>query len=214
MTDDPDRLARLERVYAATGREELASGYAAWAGDYDADVMAMGYQSPNMVAAMVTRHVPAPGGTMLDAGCGTGLLGVMLRPFGYVPIIGIDMSAEMLAAAKARRCYDGLRRMVMGERLDFPDGAFGAAVASGVFTAGHAPASSFDELARVVRPGGRLVFGLRHDGDHGNAYRETCDRLVAAGRLRLVEESRPFRAFLLSREEAHVLNVVRAYAVA
>lgn len=214
MTDDPDRLARLERVYAASDREELASGYAAWARDYDADVMAMGYQSPNMVAAMVTRHVPPPGRTLLDAGCGTGLLGVMLKPFGYVPLIGIDMSEDMLAAARARRCYDGLRRMVMGEPLDFPDGAFGAAVASGVFTAGHAPASSFEELARVVRPGGRIVFGLRHDGEHGNGYRAACDVLVAAGRMRLVEESRPFRAFLVSAEEAHVLNVVRCYEVA
>ena len=214
MTDDPTRLARLERVYAAESRDALVDQYAAWVADYDSDVFAMGYQSPTMVAAMTARHVPPRKGPVLDAGCGTGLLGLMLRPLGYAPLIGIDMSEDMLAAARSRQAYDALRRMVLGEPLDFPDGAFGAALASGVFTAGHAPASAFAAQARVVRPGGMLVFGMRSDGDHAVAYRAACDVLVREGRLDLVAETLPFRAFVLSQAEAHVMTVVRAYRVA
>ncbi len=213
MTDDPDRVARLERVYAAGDREELGRSYAHWVSSYDVDVMAMGYQLPALVAAVTARHVVPGAGPVLDVACGTGLVGALLQPLGYRPLVGIDMSHDMLAVARARRVYDDLHAMVLGERLDFADGAMAAAVASGVFTAGHAPPDAFDELARVVRTGGTIIVSLRADGDHAAAYRARCDALVGQGRMSLLAETRPCRSFLLCEDEAHVLNVVRVYVV-
>src|SRR5215217_8326125 len=70
---------------------------------------------------------------------------------GYRNLVGIDISDGMLARARERGVYADLRDQVLGETLDFADESFVAVVATGVFTAGHAPASAFIELLRVTR---------------------------------------------------------------
>jgi SAM-dependent methyltransferase len=209
--EERERLRRLEKVYAAKNRQELDESYRQWACDYDRDVMSMGYMSPTLVAGMTARHVP-PATAVLDAGCGTGLLGLMLRALGYRRIIGIDMSEAMLAIATQRGVYAACHKMILGERLEFSNATFGAAVAAGVFTAGHASAQAFDELGRVVARNGYIVVGLRADGAVGERYGAACD--ARKGKVwRLVAASDAFQAFPLSPSEAHILNVVRVYQV-
>ena len=60
--------------------------------------------------------------------------------------------------------------MVMGETLGFASGVFDAVIAVGVLTLGHAPANSLDELARITKPSGYVVFTVRTD-----LYREPCN---------------------------------------
>jgi ubiquinone/menaquinone biosynthesis C-methylase UbiE len=170
----------------------------------------MGYASPAVVAAMTARHVSTDA-RILDAGCGTGLLGLLLRALCYRQITGIDMNEDMMTIARARDVYARCHVMVLGERLDFTDGHFTAVVASGVFTAGHAPPEAIAELRRIVTPGGMIVLGLRADGEVGAIYRDACDRAEAQGNWRLIDASQSFQAFPLSQDEAHVTNVVRVY---
>lgn len=208
------REERLAAVYAAADRDELQRQYRTWAAHYDADVFAMGYSVPGMVAAMAARHLPVQASPILDCGAGTGLLGVLLSGLGYSGFTAIDMSAEMLELAERRELYDTCRQMVLGEPLDFPDGHFAAAVAAGVYTAGHAPASSFGELCRITRPGGLVIFGARADGGYGTPYRDEQDRLASEGAWELEAASETYPAFLVAPEEAHVLNRVFVYRVA
>lgn len=208
------REERLAAVYAAGGRAELERQYKTWAAHYDADVFALGYTVPGMVAAMTARHLPGEAAPLLDCGAGTGLLGVLLTGLGYRGLTAIDMSREMLELAAARGVYDFCQRMVLGERLDFPDATFAAVAAAGVFTAGHAPAESFTELCRVTRPGGLVIFGARADGDHGAAYGKQQAALEEAGAWKLEAESEAYPAFLVAPEEAHVRNRVFVYRVA
>lgn len=182
--------------------------YAEWARDYDRDVMVLGYQLPPVVAGLVCRHVPRDAGPLLDIGCGTGLIGLALQALGYGEMTGADLSEAMLAVAAARGCYDATVRAELGRRLDFPDGSFYSVVASGVFTAGHAPASAFAELARVAARGGRVIITWRADGDHADAYRAAAEALSAAGDWQLIDQSRPYVVFPLSEADAGVLNSV------
>ena len=89
-------------VYGAKSTEELKRKYDTWAANYDRDVESVGYRSPAMAAGLFGRYVPADAGEILDAGCGTGLLGDLLVPLGYRGLVGIDLSREMLARAEAR----------------------------------------------------------------------------------------------------------------
>lgn len=187
--------------------------YAAWARDYDRDVLVLGYQLPPVVAGLVARHVPTGAGPLLDVGCGTGLIGLALQALGYDEMTGADLSEAMLAVAAARGCYEGTVRAELGQRLDFPDGSFFAVVASGVFTQGHAPASAFAELARITARGGRIVITWRADGDHADGYRAAAEALTEAGRWRLLDSSRPYVVFPLSEEDAGVLNIVSVFEV-
>ena len=189
--------AAMAAVFAAANNDELAKGYADWADNYDSENAASGFRMPQMCAAFFARYAPGDAAPILDAGCGTGVAGDCLKVLGYRGIVGIDLSEAMLAYAARLGVYDSLHRMVLGERLDFPDRHFAAVLVSGVFTEGHAPHSSFDELIRITRAGGALVFNVRDDIYEQRGFRERQDRLEAEGRWRLRERSEPFRPFTL-----------------
>jgi predicted TPR repeat methyltransferase len=150
--------AQLERVYDAKTQAELAKLYDEWSESYDADMLQLGYIYPAIMGGLTARYVLNPSDTILDAGAGTGLIGHVLSVLGYSNLIAMDMSEGMLAKARGRGVYAQVVNAVLGEALPFDDASAGAVVAAGVFTMGHAPASSFDELARVLRPGGHLIF--------------------------------------------------------
>jgi predicted TPR repeat methyltransferase len=151
---------KLDAVYAATSGAEVARTYDAWAATYDAEMAALGYRHPTICLAFLARHLP-PGGPVLDAGAGTGLLGEWLKLAGYAPVEAVDLSPGMLAVAAARGSYDRLEEGDLTRRLPFEDARFAGAVCAGVFTTGHVGAEGLDELLRVVRPGGVLVLTVK-----------------------------------------------------
>ncbi len=187
----------LAAAFSARDAGELEARYAEWAETYDAENAAAGYRNPQLCAAFFARYVPPDARPILDAGCGTGLAGDCLRVLGYHGLTGIDLSRPMLAHAEALGFYDHLLPMVLGEPLDFPDAHFAAVIATGVFTEGHAPHSSFDELIRITRPGGHLVFNVRDDIYEQQGFRERQHALETAGLWRLRERSDPFRPFTI-----------------
>lgn len=194
MGDSTEREQRLNRVYAAQGTDDIERIYNEWADDYEEDVFTLGYTLPGVAAGFIGRHVP-PGEKALDAAVGTGALGDILRVLDYADLTGIDLSEGMMQRAREKGAYRELRRMMLGEPLDFPDDHFDACFSVGVFTEGHAPPESFDELIRVVRPGGWMVFSVRADVYEKGGFREKQRALEADGRWRLVRMSDAFTMF-------------------
>ncbi|SMH57906.1 class I SAM-dependent DNA methyltransferase [Mesorhizobium australicum] len=188
----------LNQVYAAKSEAELAVAYAAWSNGYDRETAALGYCLPFVIAAWVARHVPVEAGPLLDAGCGSGLSGPYLAALGYQDIDGLDMSSEMLALARGRGVYRNLVEAALGARLPLADGAYAAVLSTGVFTEGHAPASSLDDMARIVRPGGALIFTVRDSVLDKGGFRAKFTELESAGRWARIEESPSFRAFAVA----------------
>jgi SAM-dependent methyltransferase len=109
-------------------------------------------------AAAAARHV-APGGSVLDLGCGTGELTMMVAANG-MRTTGCDISPEMLriaAAAGASRAVDWVELEPGWDVLPFPDQAFDAVIASSVFEYVGDPAAVLRECRRVLRPDGVVV---------------------------------------------------------
>ena len=183
---------KVQRVYAARDADELLQRYAEWAADYDEDLERdFGYLLPSAAASTVQRFV-SKDAKVLDAGAGTGLVGAALHQLGYRHIDALDMSPDMLALAAQKAVYAERFEMRLGEPLGFLDGRYDAAVAVGVLTLGHAPAAALDEIARVVRPGGHVVFSLREDVYAEQGFKEKQAALEAAGSWTLVEAGAPF----------------------
>lgn len=172
---------KLSSAYAATSAAEVARTYDAWADTYDAEMAALGYRHPTICLALLARHLP-PGGPVLDAGAGTGLIGEWLKLIGYTPVEGVDLSPGMLAAAARKGVYDRLAEADLTARLPFEDGRFAGCVCSGVFTTGHVGAEGLDELLRVLRPGGILVLTVKDKTWEGGVA-ERLDSLAQAGTL-------------------------------
>jgi SAM-dependent methyltransferase len=154
------------------------------ASTWDADTVAAGYVSLSLAAAMLRRFVQA--GSVLDAGCGTGGLGMLLD--GY-DLVGIDFSPKMVEHTRQRGVYRAVERMTLGERLAFNDARFDAVVALGVLAGGHAPPEALDELLRVSKPGAHLIFTMGTEAHNHNDKRE---ELESAGRWTLVEATDPY----------------------
>ena len=191
----------LEAVYTATSDEELAEAYARWAADYDRHTLQMGYCLPWMITAWVTRHVPKGDGPLLDAGCGTGLSAPALNALGYDNIEGMDLSEEMLAIAGHRSAYRELKSAALGKALPWPDDHFAAFFSTGVFTEGHAPASALDELVRITRSGGHAILTVRETVLKAGGFRDKFAELEHAGKWLPVEESTPYRAFMIDEPD-------------
>jgi len=202
---------KLQWIYSSRDNEELSERYDQWAKDYDNDLENdFAWRGPEIAAGFFAKYVPKEA-RVLDAGAGTGLVGVTLAQRGYRDIVAIDLSKGMLEEAGWKNVYRELRQMVMGETLDFPTGSFDAVISVGVLTLGHAPASSFDELIRVTRPGGHIVFSLRPDVYEEGGFKEKMAELENEGRWELVEVSE--KKQVLPKGEPDVYHQVWIYRV-
>ena len=115
----------------------------------------------DMHVALVHALSPVPGERLLDLGCGAGHVAELAAAAGAV-VTGIDLSPRLTEVAKARAeagGYDIAYSVGDAENIaGFEDGAFDALVSSVgmIFAPDHDAVAG--EVARVVRPGGRLAF--------------------------------------------------------
>jgi len=191
----------LGDVYGARSPEEIGAIYDGWSESYDADNLRKGFRLPGLAAGYVARHVPKEAGPVLDAGCGTGLVGEALWALGYRSIRGIDISEGMLNSAARLTMYEKLDLRDLSKPLPEEDGSVAATVCTGSFGPGHAPASALAELARVTRPGGAVVFNLVEGAWEDRGFPEAMEALSRAGRWEEVERSAPVRAYLLAEPD-------------
>jgi ubiquinone/menaquinone biosynthesis C-methylase UbiE len=142
---------------------------------------------------MVARHVAPTQEQVLDAGAGTGVLGEILTALGYPNIVGLDASEGMLKIADLKNNYRELTHQFLGQALTFDDDAFALVVSSGVFTQGHAPLEGLDELVRVTRCGGHLVFSIARTYLDG-PFEQKRRQLEQANLWRLVGHSERYNS--------------------
>ena len=181
----------LGQVYSAKKPEEVAALYDRWADTYDAEMAAAGYRHPSIALALLARHLPRGATPVLDAGCGTGLVGEWLGIVGYPEIEGLDISAGMLERARAKGAYARLHNLALGGPLPFADGHFAGIVSAGVFTTGHVGAEGLDELIRICRKGGAIVLTVKNTLWEGG-FAARIAELEAQGMIARAEETEPY----------------------
>jgi predicted TPR repeat methyltransferase len=202
---------KLQWIYSSRDNQELENRYDEWADTYDLDLEHdYGWRVPKLTAVFLDKYVPK-NGRILDAGAGTGLVGECLQAKGYRNLVAIDLSQKMLEKARSKKVYRELYQMVLGDNLDFPTDHFDAVVSVGVLTYGHAPPSSFDELLRVTKSNGHIVFSIRIDVYESKGFKEKQDLLEQEGKWKLVEVSESMQAF--SDKERDVYQRVWVYKV-
>ena len=192
QTSDADRHeGHLGAVYAAKSPDEVARHYDAWASRYDTEMAMAGYRHPAIALALLARHLKRGAAPVLDAGCGTGLIGEWLGILGYPRAEGLDLSEGMLAVAARKGVYAALHRARLGGPLAFHDGRFAGVISAGVFTTGHVGAEALPELLRITRAGGIMVLTVK-DAVWNAGFSARIQELEADGRLMLVEETAPY----------------------
>ena len=182
----------IHDLRSAATLDDLEKAYDALGEEYEAEVNRYGWLGPRLAAEKAAAFID-PASVVIDAGAGSGLLGMELSKLGFQTIDGIDISEVQLAHAESKGVYRSLLHARLGHPLPLPTDSYDAMVSAGTFTFGHVPASGFDEIVRIVRSGGFLVFTLPAEGDP-EGYREKYDELSATEQWSLIEWGDPFRS--------------------
>lgn len=144
LTDVPDRAPDqyVQRVFDD------------FAGSFDRKLELLGYRAPRLVTDALIDVAPrlgVGGVVMLDAGCGTGLCGPLLRPFAK-RLEGVDLSAGMLDKARARVEYDLLVQAELTAFLGSKPDAYDVIVSADTLC-------YFGELGEVLAAAARALTG-------------------------------------------------------
>lgn len=128
----------------------------------------------NTLQALVAFSGAAPGTTVLDVACGPGLVSVAFAAHGCA-VTGIDVTAHCLDMARARAAEHAVTDRTTfieapAAAIPVPSGGFDLAVCRFAFHHMEEPAAALHEMARAVRPGGRvLVADMICDDDPAKA---------------------------------------------
>ncbi|EXJ70001.1 uncharacterized protein A1O5_07074 [Cladophialophora psammophila CBS 110553] len=165
----------MKRAYALSSAAEARDLYDTWAMEYDKDLEAEEYAAPKLAAQALVdaldgeeghgdlghAHGPGVGRNerdqqlaglqILDAGCGTGLVGLQLARFGARDVTGLDISPGMLSVARHTNVYGALEQADLSKPITKPDESFDAVVCVGTLTRGHVGPQVVREFVRLVR---------------------------------------------------------------
>lgn len=201
MSEQQQESVSLDEALREKSVGDTRELYDDWARNYERDNIVKGYRTPWMGAAMLARYLPADRGPILDAGCGTGLVGEALSVLGYDRIIGCDLSPGMMDLAAKRGGYAELVQQDMSDFFQWPDAHFAAFICIGCFAPGHAPAESLREMVRITRPGGVGVFSILDINLEERGFGPTMRDLTEAGNWRILEQTRSFRPYVIDEPD-------------
>lgn len=169
--------------------ENLRAYYDDWARDYNVDITSAEYSGPVISARLLQQYLTNTDLSLLDAGCGTGLVGIELHALGYRQIDGFDLSEAMVEQAGTsgvyRKLTGGLDMMQAAK--SYAAGSYDAVLSVGVFTLGHVPPEALVVLLELVRPGGLLLVSTRTHYYEQTEFQSLVDELLTGSRIELVK---------------------------
>ena len=181
MADTPDPSSILQKLgrYEAENRSTKPL-YDEWAQSYENDLVnKLGYSAHRIAAEALTNSVEDRNATIMDIGCGTGLVGLELARHGFSTVDGLDISPEMISHARTKSIYRDLLIGDMNVRTAVPDAAYDAIICAGSFAPGHLGPGSHLEFIRIVKPGGIMVIfmnGVHFEIDRYEAHITALER--------------------------------------
>ena len=147
--------------------------YKSWAKDYDEEMIKIGLQGPQSIIGKWLEHyspeslqTQAASGRkhrILDAGCGTGLVGEYMStvvPMDNVELYGGDITPEMLEEVKGKKGnagYFDLQVINLKKELPYEEEFFDSVITCGVFLVGHCGPDCLPNIFRVLKKGGLFV---------------------------------------------------------
>ncbi len=158
--------------------EYLRTVFDGYADRFEQHLIALGYRVPGLIRAALLKHTTIAAGErlgpVLDLGCGTGLVGVVLSDLALAPLVGVDVSPRMLASAAAKQLYAELRETDLMQFLADDVTRWQAILAGDVLVYFGALREVLACVHSRLEPGGWFVFTVEellpghHDKMHGD----------------------------------------------
>ena len=166
-------------LHTLKSTDEVRDLYDDWSKNdkYNQDMIDWKYSGPKEVVSAFLPHAINKGIKILDAGCGSGLVGEELSKEGYSIVHGADIAAKLMNSIPAG-IYHELHNIDLNKPINFTDDFFDAVLCVGTFTFGHVKAKALSEFTRIVKSGGIIGFTINEGVflDHG--FKSELDHLV------------------------------------
>jgi len=153
-------------IYKLKETEEVMKYYDEWGieNKYDQDMVDWKYSGPKETVEIFKKYAKDKNIKIYDAGCGTGLVGVELKKFGYNEYDGADLSQKLLDLIP-KNLYKNLFKADLNKPVEINDNAYDAVMCVGTFTFGHVKPQALDEFIRITKNKGLICFTI-NEGIH------------------------------------------------
>lgn len=144
----------------------VAQMFDRFAKDFDETLAQLHYAAPSLLISALSEVIPFAERRLvvLDAGCGTGLCGVLLRSTSK-QLIGVDLSAGMLAVAKERNVYDELHESELVAFMRAHPANYDLVISGDTLVYFGALEEAMSAAAGALRPRGLLAFTVEAEPD-------------------------------------------------
>jgi predicted TPR repeat methyltransferase len=149
--------ASAREVPARASDDYVRVHFDAFAEGFDRNLKELNYRAPELVAEALRRSVGVEPLAVLDAGCGTGLCGALVRPL-CRQLVGVDLSQGMLTRAEKSACYDELVAAELGAFMRSRPGAFDAIVCADTLVYFGPLEEPLAAARQALRADGPLIF--------------------------------------------------------
>jgi predicted TPR repeat methyltransferase len=167
LAEEPAHPIAQHMLAACSGRDVpprasdafVEQTFDSFAASFDAKLAKLHYRAPALIAELLGESDVEASKSLdvLDAGCGTGLCGPLIAPYAR-RLVGVDLSARMLALARARNVYDELIKRELTACLGDALSAFDLIVSADTLVYFGPLEDVIAASANALRPGGLLIF--------------------------------------------------------
>ena len=153
-------------IYKLKKTDEVMNYYDEWGegNKYDRDMIDWNYTGPKETVEVLNKYQKKKNIKIYDAGCGTGLVGVELKKYGFKDFYGADLSQRLLDLVP-----NGLYKKLVKSDLNKPiledENIYDVVMCVGTFTFGHVKPHALDEFLRITKKGGLICFTI-NEGIH------------------------------------------------
>ena len=153
-------ISKLD-IYKIKKPEELLKYYQDWTDNnkYNKDMVDWNYTAPQETVSVLRKYALDKNSKILDAGCGTGLVGVELKKYDYSNIEGVDFSQSMLDLVP-QNIYKKIEKIDLNKPLKFKNNIYDVVMCVGTFTYGHVKPHALDEIIRITKNKGLICFTI------------------------------------------------------
>ncbi len=178
-------------IYQLKSKEKVLDYYDNWTkkGQYNKDMVVWNYEAPQNTASLLNKHAIDKKINILDAGCGTGLVGKELKKYGYSNLTGIDFSQSMLDLIPPG-IYHTIDLIDLNEPLKYEDNTFDAIMCVGTFTYGHVKAHALNEFIRIIKNKGLICFTINEGIYKEYEFDKKINELTTNNQWEIIEFSK------------------------
>jgi len=168
-------------IYKLKTTDEVMKYYDDWGikNKYDQDMADWKYSGPKETVEVFNKYAKSKDIKIYDAGCGTGLVGVELKKFGYNYYDGADLSQKLLDLVP-KKLYQKLSKIDLNKKIEIQDNTYDTVMCVGTFTFGHVKPPALDEFIRITKNNGLICFtineGIYEEYGFDKKIKELSDR--------------------------------------